>query len=89
LQKRKARKASKKSPRKKLKIGPTEPLAFSKSNRRKGKVAIIAKANREVIIRKLRPKRKIKCLCYSKMPVKLIKAFNLKKELEGGVSSIL
>ena len=33
LQKRKARKASKKSLRKKLKIEPTEPLAFSKSNR--------------------------------------------------------
>ena len=32
-QKRKARKASKKSPRKKLKIGPIEPLAFSKANR--------------------------------------------------------
>jgi len=55
-QKYKARKASKKSPRKKLKIGPAEPLAFSKANRRKGKVAVIAKANREVIVRKLRPK---------------------------------
>ena len=33
LQKRKAQKASKKSPRKKLKIGPTEPLASSKANR--------------------------------------------------------
>jgi hypothetical protein len=32
-QKRRARKASKKSPRKKLKIGPTEPLASSKANR--------------------------------------------------------
>ena len=56
LQKHKAQKASKKSPRKKLKIGPTEPLASSKANRRKGKVAIITKANREVIIRKLRLK---------------------------------
>ena len=33
LQKRKAQKASKKSPRKKLKIGPIEPLASSKANR--------------------------------------------------------
>ena len=33
LQKYKARKASKKSPRKKLKIGPIEPLASSKANR--------------------------------------------------------
>jgi len=32
-QKRRARKASKKSPRKKLKIGPTEPLASSKANK--------------------------------------------------------
>jgi hypothetical protein len=32
-QKRKARKASKKSPRKKLKIGPTEPLASNKVNK--------------------------------------------------------
>jgi len=88
-QKRKAQKASKKSPRKKLKIEPTEPLAFSKANKQKGKVAIIAKANREVIIRKPQPKRKIKCLCHSKTPVKLIKALNLKKEPEGGVSSIL
>ena len=32
-QKRRAKKASKKSPRKKLKIGPTEPLASSKVNR--------------------------------------------------------
>jgi hypothetical protein len=33
-----------------------EPLASSKANRRKGKVAIITKANREVIVRKLRLK---------------------------------
>ena len=32
-QKYRARKASKKSPRKKLKIGPTEPLASSKANK--------------------------------------------------------
>ena len=33
LQKCRARKASKKSPKKKLKIGPIKPLAFSKANR--------------------------------------------------------
>jgi len=33
LLKYKARKASKKSPKKKLKIGPTEPLASGKANR--------------------------------------------------------
>ena len=51
-----AGKVSKKSPRKKLKIRPVEPLAFSKVNRKKGKVAIIAKANKKVIVRKPRPK---------------------------------
>ena len=56
LQKRKAWKASKKSSRKKLKIEPAEPLASSKANRRKGKVAIITKANKEVIVRKPQPK---------------------------------
>jgi len=66
-----------------------EPLAFSKANRQKGKVAIIAKANGEIIVRKPRPKRKIKCLCYFKTLVELIKALNLKKELKSGVSSIL
>jgi len=57
LQKYRAKKTSKKSPRKsprkKIKIGPMEPLAFSKVSRKKGKVAIIAKANREVVARKL------------------------------------
>ena len=52
-QKRKARKAFKKSFRKKLKIGPMEPLAFSKVSRKKGKVAIIAKANKKVVAKKL------------------------------------
>ena len=55
-QKRRARKVSKKSPRKKLKIRPAEPLAFSKINRKKEKAAIITKANREVIIRKVQLK---------------------------------
>src|SRR6266550_4949446 len=88
-QKYRARKVSKKSPRKKLKIRPAEPLAFSKVNRKKGKVAIITKANREVFIRKPRPKRKIKYLCYSKTPVKLIEALNLKKEPKGSILFIL
>ena len=60
LQKYKTRKAFKKSLRKsfrkKIKIGPVEPLAFSKVSRKKGKVAIIAKANREVVTKKLRLK---------------------------------
>ena len=51
-QKYRAGKASKKSPQKKIKIGPAEPLAFNKANRQKGKVAIIVKANREVIVKK-------------------------------------
>ena len=38
-------------PKKKLKIGPAEPLAFSRANRQKGKVVIIAKG--EVIIGKV------------------------------------
>ena len=84
LQKRRARKAFKKSLRKKLKRGPIEPLASSRANRQKGKV-IIAKANREVIIRKARPKY----LYYSKTLAKLIKALNSKKELEDNIFSIL
>jgi len=48
LQKYKARKTSKKSLKKKLKIGPAEPLAFSRANRQKGKVIIITKG--EVIV---------------------------------------
>ena len=88
LQKRRAKKASKKFPRKKLKIRPIEPLGSSRANKKKGKVAIITKTNRGVIIRK-RLKWKIKCSCYSKALVKLIKALNSKKELEGGISLIL
>jgi hypothetical protein len=88
-QKRKARKTSKKSPRKKLKIGPVEPLASAEANRRKGKAAMIAEADGEVIVRKPRPKRKIKCSCHSETPAELIKALDSKKEPEGGVSSVL
>ena len=64
-----------------------EPLASSRANRRKGKVIVIAKG--EVIVRKVRPKRKIKCLYYSRTLAKLIKALNSKKELEDGIFSIL
>ena len=66
-----------------------ELLASSGASRKKGKVAIIAKANGEEIIKKLRLKRKIKCLYYSKTPVKLIKVLNFKKELKSSVFSIL
>jgi hypothetical protein len=55
-QKRRARKASKKFLRKKLKIWPAEFLASSRASRKKGKVAIITKANREEIIKKLQLK---------------------------------
>jgi hypothetical protein len=70
-------------------MGPIEPLASSKVNRKKGKVAIIAKVDREVVARKLRPKQKIKCLYYSKTLVKLIEALNLKNKPKGGIFSIL
>ena len=66
-----------------------EPLAFSRANRRKGKAAMIAKANREVIIGKAQLKRKIKCLYYFKTLAELIKALNSKKELEDGIFSVL
>ena len=59
-QKYRARKAFKKSLKKKLKIGPVEFLAFSKANRQKGKAAMITKADKEVIIIKIQPKYKIK-----------------------------
>ena len=85
-QKYKARKAFKKSPKKKLKIGP---LAFSGANRQRGKAVIITKADKEEIIKKLQLKWKIKCLYYSKTLVKLIEALNSKKELKSGVSSLL
>ena len=48
-QKYKAGKAFKKSPKKKLKIGP---LASNRANRQKRKVAIITKANKKEIIKK-------------------------------------
>ena len=87
--KRRAGKASKKSPKKKLKIGPAEPLASNKTSRQKGKAAIITKTNKEVIIKKLQPKWKIKCSYYSETPVALIEALNSKKKLKGGVFSVL
>ena len=89
LQKCRAKKASKKSLRKKLKIGFAEPLAFSKANRQKGKAAMIAEADREVIVGKVQPKWKIKCLCHSEMLAELIKALNFKKELKDGIFSVL
>ena len=56
LQKYKAKKASKKFLKKKLKIRLTEPLAFSRANRQKGKAAIIIKADGEVIVKKVQLK---------------------------------
>ena len=88
-QKYRAGKTFKKSLKKKLKIGPAEPLAFNKANRQKGKAVIIAKANREVIIKKVELKWKIKRLYYSKMLAKLIKALNIKKELKDGIFFVL
>ena len=64
-------------------------MAFSKANRQKGKAAIIAKANREVIVKKVQPKRKIKYLYHSEILVKLIKALNFKKELKDSIFSVL
>ena len=55
----------------------------------KKKVVIIIKANRELIIKKLQPKWKIKCLYYFKTLIKLIKPFNSKKEFKGNIFSIL
>ena len=66
-----------------------EPLVFNKINRQKGKVVIITKVNREVIIRKVQLKQKIKCLCYFKILAKLIEALNSKKELEDSIFSVL
>ena len=51
-QKCRARKTSKKSFKKKLKIGPVKPLASGGANRQKGKAAIITETNKEEIIRK-------------------------------------
>ena len=89
LQKRKARKVFKRYFKKKLKTGPAESLAFNRANRKKGKVAIIAEADKKVIIRKLRPKQKKKCSCCFKTLAKLIETLDSKKEPENGVLSIL
>ena len=85
-QKYKTGKAFKKSPKKKLKIGP---LTSSKANRQKEKVVIITEANKEEIIKKPQLKWKIKCLYYFKTLVELIEALDSKKELKSGVSSLL
>ena len=50
---------------------------------------MITKANKEIIIKKVQLKWKIKCLYYSKTLAKLIKAFNSKKELKDGIFLIL
>ena len=66
-----------------------EPLASSKANRQKGKVAMIVKADREVIVKKIQLKRKMKYLYYFKTLAKLIKALNSKKDLKDSIFSIL
>ena len=50
---------------------------------------MITKADREVIVKKVQLKQKIKYLYYSKMLVKLIKALNFKKELKDSIFSVL
>ena len=66
-----------------------EPLVFNKANRRKGKVVIITKANKEVIVGKIQLKQKIKYSYYSKILAELIEALNSKKELKDGIFFIL
>ena len=66
-----------------------EFLVFNRANKKKGKVVIIAETDRKVIVRKLWPKRKKKCLCYSKTLAKLIEILDSKKEPEDGILSIL
>ena len=88
-QKHRAGKAFKKSFKKKLKIGPAEPLVFGRTNRQKGKTAIITEADKKEIVKKPQPKQKMKCLCHSETPVELMEALNSKKEPEGGVFSVL
>jgi hypothetical protein len=66
-----------------------EPLTFSKANRQKKKAVMIAKANREVIVKKAQPKRKMKCLCHSKTLAELIKTLNSKKDLKDSIFFIL
>jgi hypothetical protein len=50
---------------------------------------MIAKVNGEVIVRKVQPKWKIRCLYYFKTLAELIKALNSKKELKDGIFSVL
>ena len=50
---------------------------------------MITKANKEVTIKKVQLKWKIKYLYYSKTLVELIEALNSKKELEDGIFFIL
>ena len=50
---------------------------------------MITKANGEVIVKKIQLKQKIKYLYYFKMLVKLIEAFNFKKELKDSIFSVL
>jgi hypothetical protein len=88
-QKRRAGKASKKSPRKKRKMGTAEPLVSGGANKQKGKAAMITKADGEAIVGKIQMKRKIKCSCHSETPVELIKTLDSKKELEGGILAVL
>ena len=66
-----------------------EPLISNKVKGRKGKVVIIVKADGKEIIGKLLLKWKLKCLCYFKTLIELIKAFDFKKELKKKNISIL
>ena len=50
---------------------------------------MIAKANREVIVRKVQLKQKMKYLYYFKILAKLIEALNFKKELKDGIFFVL
>jgi hypothetical protein len=50
---------------------------------------MITEINREVIIKKVQLKQKIRCLYYSKILVKLIKALDSKKELKNSIFSVL
>ena len=50
---------------------------------------MITKANKEVIIKKVQLKQKMKYLYYFKMLAELIKTLNSKKELKDSIFSIL
>jgi len=50
---------------------------------------MIAEVDRKEIIKKPRPKRKTKCLCYLETLIKLIETLDFKKEPKGGVLSVL